>query len=122
MQDISTLVDTLRGTRNWTSENWPVMSLESAHLMFDAAQVLERIHKENEALKEHLKRARIADMIVQSEQFMWLMAGSNHVQSNLDDLKPAYKLWKESGGTTLLKMSNEHLDNLAKLDQELGLI
>lgn len=40
----------------------------------------------------------IAEEIVSSEPFAWLMVGSNHIQSNIDALKPAYRAWKMNGG------------------------
>jgi len=43
----------------------------------------------------------IADEIVASEPFAWLMVGSNHVQSNIEALKPAYRAWKMNGGKSV---------------------
>lgn len=34
------LIENLRESRTWTSDNWVEMSLKSAHLMMDAAQTL----------------------------------------------------------------------------------
>ena len=39
-----------------------------------------------------------AQAIVESEAFMWLMRGSEHVDAHLTALRPAYNLWRELGG------------------------
>lgn len=44
------------------------------------------------------EKYEIADEIISSEQFMWLMAGSNHVDSNLEALRPAFNAWRKAGG------------------------
>jgi hypothetical protein len=85
-----------------------------------------RAEKRYERMKEHGARMRIAEFIVASEPFMWLMAGSNFTESNLKALRPAYDKWKESGGlpdmmARINKEQREALDNLSKLDEELGL-
>jgi hypothetical protein len=85
-----------------------------------------RAEKKYERMKEHGARMRIAEFIVASEPFMWLMAGSNFTESNLKALRPAYDKWKESGGlpdmmARINKKQREALDNLRKLDEELGL-
>lgn len=46
---------------------------------------------------------KIAQEIVESEQFMWLMAGSNHVESQLQEIRPAYMAWKDAGGKNIFK-------------------
>lgn len=38
--------------------------------------------------------------IVSSESFMWLMAGSNFVESNLSNLREAYAEYQAAGGRT----------------------
>lgn len=81
-----------------------------------------KLRQENDFLKQHGRRMRIADAIVSSEQFMWLMTGSNHPESQRDGLRPAYEMWKQNGGVTDLRKSVEALDALAKLDEELGLV
>lgn len=80
-----------------------------------------KLRQENDFLKQHGRRMRIADAIVSSEQFMWLMVGSNHPESQRDDLRPAYEMWKQNGGVADLRKSVEALEALAKLDEELGL-
>ena len=74
------------------------------------------------AIERHAKHMKIADCIVSSEPFSWLMVGSNHVQSNIAMLREAYAKWQEAGGQTFLKQSNQYLDELARLDEELGLV
>ena len=56
---------------------------------------------EDEALVN--EQYKIAQHIVESEQFMWLMAGSNHVESQLQEIRPAYMAWKDAGGKNILK-------------------
>ena len=80
------------------------------------------LRSKNELLEKHAKHMKVADAIVSSEQFMWLMAGSNHQESQLAGLRPAYQYWKEQGGVGILKQSVEALNELARLDEELGLI
>jgi hypothetical protein len=89
-------------------------------------QKIKRLYAENARLKEHAARMRIAEMIVASEPFMWLMAGSNFTESNLKALRPAYDKWKESGGLPdmMARMTQEQrdaLDRIHELDEELGL-
>jgi hypothetical protein len=43
-------------------------------------------------------KEEIANEILGSESFMWLMAGSNHVESHLEAIRPAYAAWKAAGG------------------------
>lgn len=38
--------------------------------------------------------------IVSSESFMWLMVGSNHVESNLAQLREGYAEYRSAGGKT----------------------
>lgn len=40
----------------------------------------------------------IAETIVSSEAFMWLMAGANHAESHLSALRPAYREWVSLSG------------------------
>lgn len=44
------------------------------------------------------KRNEIADEILGSEQFMWLMVGANHQDQHLRDLRPAWMAWIDAGG------------------------
>jgi hypothetical protein len=86
-----------------------------------------RAEKRYERMKEHGARMRIAEFIVASEPFMWLMAGSNFTESNLKALRPAYDKWKESGGLPdmMARMTQEQrdaMDRLTRLDEELGLL
>ena len=43
-------------------------------------------------------REQIAGAILGSESFMWLMSGSNHVETHLEALRPAWDAWIEAGG------------------------
>lgn len=56
--------------------------------------------KDEESINEQHK---IAQHIVESEQFMWLMAGSNHTESQLQAIRPAYMAWKDAGGKNIFK-------------------
>lgn len=42
----------------------------------------------------------IAVAVMESEQMMWLMVGSNHPESHLNALREAWKQYKEAGGGT----------------------
>jgi hypothetical protein len=44
------------------------------------------------------RKYKIAMEVLESEQFAWLMAGSNHVSLNIHEIRPAYEAWKEAGG------------------------
>lgn len=46
---------------------------------------------------------KIAQYIVESEPFTWLMVGSNHAETNIAALREAYQKWKEAGGINELK-------------------
>lgn len=40
----------------------------------------------------------IADSMIGSEPFMWLMVGANHPEAHLETLRKAYAAWLEAGG------------------------
>lgn len=44
-----------------------------------------------------------AQAIVESEAFMWLMTGSEHVDAHIRALQPAYVRWRELGGKCVLR-------------------
>jgi len=46
------------------------------------------------------RRNGIADEILSSEQFMWLMVGSEQPKQHIDDLRTAWRAWQEAGGKT----------------------
>jgi hypothetical protein len=46
---------------------------------------------------------KIAQYIVESEPFTWLMVGSNHAETNIAALREAYQKWKEAGGISEMK-------------------
>ena len=53
-------------------------------------------------MKEDIpEKYKIAMAIVESENFLWLMAGSNHVEAQLAGLRPAYEAWKAAGGKSV---------------------
>lgn len=56
--------------------------------------------KDQESIDEQHK---IAQYIVESEPFTWLMVGSNHAETNIAALREAYQKWKEAGGINELK-------------------
>ena len=56
--------------------------------------------KDEESINE---QHGIAQHIIESEQFMWLMAGSNHTESQLQAIRPAYMAWKDAGGKNIFK-------------------
>ena len=58
-------------------------------------KIINDIVKENDITPEE-----IAMMIMQSEPFMWLMAGSNHQDSQIAMLRPAWEAYKDAGGAT----------------------
>ena len=49
-------------------------------------------------IREFEKRNEIADEILGSEQFMWLMVGANYVDQHLRDIRPAWTAWIDAGG------------------------
>ena len=44
------------------------------------------------------ERNRIANGIMASESFMWLMVGANHPESHCANLRNAFKAWRDNGG------------------------
>lgn len=44
------------------------------------------------------ERNSLADAILGSESFMWLMAGANHPDAHLSALRPAFDKWLAAGG------------------------
>lgn len=44
------------------------------------------------------ERDRLANAILGSESFMWLMAGANHPEAHLSALRPAFDKWNAAGG------------------------
>ncbi len=42
-----------------------------------------------------MTKEELAKQIVESDAFMWLMAGANHPESHLNALRPAYREYKE---------------------------
>jgi hypothetical protein len=44
------------------------------------------------------EKSKLAREILDSEPFMWLMAGSNHTEAQLQAIRPAYRKYREAGG------------------------
>lgn len=77
-----------------------------------------------ERYRKHIERMRVAEMIVASEQFAWLIVGANHARQHILDIRPAYEKWKEKGGISLASMNMDEkkrkaMDELNELDEEL---
>lgn len=47
---------------------------------------------------ESKTRLAIADEILGSESFLWLVVGSNHEDAHRDAIRPAFEAWKAAGG------------------------
>ena len=56
MENENELIRQLRETRDWTPDNWVLMSLNSAKLMFDAADEIERLRKERDEARREVCR------------------------------------------------------------------
>jgi hypothetical protein len=52
----------------------------------------------SESTSSNDERDRLANAILGSESFMWLMAGANHPEAHLSALRPAYDKWTAAGG------------------------
>ena len=52
----------------------------------------------SESTSSNDERDRLANAILGSEAFMWLMAGANHPPAHLASLRPAYYKWLSAGG------------------------
>jgi hypothetical protein len=48
-----------------------------------------------------------ANAVLGSEQFMWLMAGANHPEAHLADLRTMYAEWQRLGGVTWGKKKSD---------------
>lgn len=46
------------------------------------------------------RKNEIADEILSSESFLWLMAGTNQADSHISSIRPLYEEWIKSGGKT----------------------
>jgi len=66
---------------------------------FDEASA-EKRKKEADSAEALIRRNSIADEILSSEQFMWLMVGSEQPKQHIDDLRTAWRAWQEAGGKT----------------------
>jgi hypothetical protein len=52
----------------------------------------------SESTRSNDERNSLANAILGSESFMWLMAGANHPEAHLSALRPAYDNWVAAGG------------------------
>lgn len=52
MENENELIRQLRETRDWTPDNWVLMSLKSAKLMFDAADEIDALRKERDEARQ----------------------------------------------------------------------
>ena len=52
----------------------------------------------SESTSSNDERDRLANAVLGSESFMWLMAGANHPEAHLSALRPAYDKWTAAGG------------------------
>jgi hypothetical protein len=59
------------------------------------------LHDRTLQLQRVRERDAIAEEILSSEEFTWLMVGANHPQIHLNALKPAYAAWRERGGRSV---------------------
>jgi hypothetical protein len=59
------------------------------------------LHDRTLQLQRVRERDAIAEEILSSEEFTWLMVGANHPQIHLNALKPAWAAWRERGGRSV---------------------
>lgn len=59
------------------------------------------LHDRTLQLQRVRERDAIAEEILSSEEFTWLMVGANHPQIHLNALKPAWTAWRERGGRSV---------------------
>jgi hypothetical protein len=60
------------------------------------------LHDRTLQLQRVQERDAVAEEILSSEEFTWLMVGANHPQIHLNALKPAWTAWRERGGRSVL--------------------
>lgn len=65
----------------------------------DVCNLKEELTRLKDSL-EIQRKNEIADTILSSESFLWLMAGSNHIDGHLATIRPLYEDWIKSGGKT----------------------
>jgi uncharacterized coiled-coil DUF342 family protein len=82
------LIEKLRESRTWTPDNWVQMSLESAHLMMDAAQMLSRSdYSSNSAIQQLEQEA------VNLPKFL-----KDLLLRAVDELRVSHAAWREAEG------------------------
>ena len=70
---------------------------QEPEMMEKAKKLVEKIEELDEFNNE-AERNRIANGIMASESFMWLMVGANHPESHCANLRDAFKAWRDNGG------------------------
>ena len=70
---------------------------QEPEMMEKAKELVEKIEELDEFNNE-AERNRIANGIMASESFMWLMVGANHPESHCANLRNAFKAWRDAGG------------------------
>ena len=70
---------------------------QEPEMMEKAKKLVEKIEELDEFNNE-VERNRIANGIMASESFMWLMVGANHPESHCANLRNAFKAWRDNGG------------------------
>jgi TRAP-type mannitol/chloroaromatic compound transport system substrate-binding protein len=80
------LIEKLKESRTWTPDNWAQMSLESAHLMMDAAQMLSRSdYSSNSAIQQLEQEA------VNLPKFL-----KDLLLRAVDELRVSHAAWREA--------------------------
>ncbi len=70
---------------------------QEPEMMEKAKKLVEKIEELDEFNNE-AERNRIANGIMASESFMWLMVCANHPESHCANLRDAFKAWRDNGG------------------------
>lgn len=55
-----------------------------------------------------LSHEDVADLIMGSENMMWLVNGSNHMEIRLEVLRAHYQVWLEAGGTPFKRRKHDN--------------
>jgi hypothetical protein len=79
-----------------TSRNYE--PTQEPEMMNNAKELVEKMEAFDDPLSMAARRNRIANEIMSSESFMWLMVGANHPESHCANLRNAWAAWKEAGG------------------------
>jgi hypothetical protein len=84
-----------------TSRNYE--PTKEPEMMEKAKKLVEKMEASDVPIKDDplsmaAERNRIANGIMASESFMWLMVGANHPESHCANLRNAFKAWRDNGG------------------------